>query len=429
MKKLKKMKKLKIKNYKNKYKKHFKESYKNNKPFIVYEGSVRSGKTVVALNLFMQLVAKSSEKMHMIIGVTKGAVERNIIMNDFGIDSLFADYINYSANSKGGAKIEYKTKYGVKTILIRGGANVNDYVAFRGATLGYVFGDEANKFHKNTLNEINARTILSVNRKIIYTLNPEYPEHFFYTDYLNIWQQEKIVNYLHVTMNDNPMMTQKILDKAKMEVFGTEYDRKILGLRVANTGLCFTEFDTREHVIEEPNIVYHKYCISVDYGSSDGHDSVYLLHGIRYKIGSNQKIDFIYTIDELVIKGQSPSTNVDKFVDKLNEWYNIDKRIREAIIIVDNASRHLILEMQKVDALRRFIRGSYKWRVTERTEFLNGCFGRGSLLINPRCKMLIKQLQHYHWDNKLEPVPVKVNDDAVDAYVYGILNYKNKIGG
>ena len=55
----------------------------------------------------------------------------------------------------------------------------------------------------------------------------------------------------------------------------------------------------------------------------------------------------------------------------------------------------------------------------------------GVLMIHPRCKHLIDEIQGYSWDPKAqqrgEDKPVKTNDHACDALRYALMEYRREI--
>ena len=86
-----------------------------------------------------------------------------------------------------------------------GGQNVSSYKIFRGLTAGGVYIDEANQCHPNTVAESFNRTIVSSDRRHIWTLNPDVPAHWVYADYLDRYDEEKPDGYkwFHFNLDDN----------------------------------------------------------------------------------------------------------------------------------------------------------------------------------------------------------------------------------
>ena len=86
--------------------------------------------------------------------------------------------------------IRLKTPHGDKYIVFAGGKNNNSDREIQGLTLGGVYATEINLLNKGFIDEIFKRIAESGRDGFVFgTLNPLNEEHYFYTDFLNIWQQ------------------------------------------------------------------------------------------------------------------------------------------------------------------------------------------------------------------------------------------------
>ena len=98
-------------------------------------------------------------------------------------------------------------------------------------------------------------------------------------------------------------------------------------------------------------------------------------------------------------------------------------------VIIDPAAEGFILQL-KEDAPRLRIKRADN-AVIEGIQLVASAIDAGVLMIHPRCKHLIDELQGYSWDPKAqergEDKPVKTNDHACDALRYALMAYRREI--
>lgn len=102
------------------------------------------------------------------------------------------------------------------------------------------------------------------------TCNPSGPDHYCYTDYI-LRQSDLDIAVWKFTLDDNPWLDPAykaaiIAENPPGTVF---YDRNILGNWVAASGLVFSNFDRRKHVVPYPprNLSGKELRVGVDYGT------------------------------------------------------------------------------------------------------------------------------------------------------------------
>lgn len=136
-----------------------------------------------------------------------------------------------------------------KVIIFAGGAKANDYVSIKGNTYGMAYITESNECHPTFLNEVMDRTLSSDDRKIFHDLNPKPPKHWYYTDILEFHEKKQKenpsygYNFGHFNIFNNLSISdtklKKILDTYDKNSIW--YKRDILGQRVANEGILFSD--------------------------------------------------------------------------------------------------------------------------------------------------------------------------------------------
>ena len=233
------------------------------------EGTTAAGKTTVGIFKFMLMVAKSDIKYHVIAGADLGTVEKNVINNERGLLDQFdglAEYYPKGQGRIGLSHIKYQTPNGEKIIYVCGYDNKARWKKVLGSQQGCVYIDEVNTADMEFLREISHRC-----KYMMTTSNPDSPDLLVYKEFINHSRplkkyvkdypeellaelnEPKKVGWVHwyFTFYDNASLTeQDIQDKIDAVPVGTKmYKNKILGLRGKATGLVFSIFDRKHHLI------------------------------------------------------------------------------------------------------------------------------------------------------------------------------------
>jgi len=156
----------------------------------VWEGAVRSSKTVMALAAFGLYVTRSTETKFLLSGRTIKTIEKNCILEDFGLLNLLGlSKENYRKVGEDRAIVfNSRCEDGIireKKISVFGASDIRAYMAIRGNSYGGWFADEINMHDREFVSEALRRTAVSKDRKHLWTLNPDNPYHWTYTDYLD----------------------------------------------------------------------------------------------------------------------------------------------------------------------------------------------------------------------------------------------------
>ena len=103
----------------------------------VWEGSVRSSKTVTSLIAYHKYVFESRDKYFIMSGKTIGSLRRNCIEGEFGILALYEGAITYGRDSDGNRILSIVGADGtIKIIYCFGAVNEASYTTLRGITAG-----------------------------------------------------------------------------------------------------------------------------------------------------------------------------------------------------------------------------------------------------------------------------------------------------
>lgn len=379
----------------------------------IAHGSVRSGKTIAATLRFLTFLGSSPYQEFMISGKTRDTIERNVIrdlikMIDGRVPYKYRKFDNY---------IEIEDK---KVWLI-GFSDEGATEKVRGMTIGGWYADEITSASKSTVEMAITRCSLD-DAQMFWTMNPESPYHYIYTDYIT--NQELLntgtVKVWHFTLDDNLHLSKRYIEELKRvnRKSQVSYKRNILGEWVIAEGAIYDSFNTDKHVIS-----YDPKCnelnICCDYGVS-----TVTTFGVMGYI-KNPKGNRYYLLDETYYdaqeKGvaQSDSDRVNTIV-MLQDKYNLGHK---NTVYLPHDAASLKAECKKDKRIRMKIR-TYRPDTYEDILKIQNLFNNDQFFIHERCKNSITQAQTYSWDIKAqqrgEDKPLKINDHCPDMWRGGL---------
>lgn len=362
-------------------------------------GATRSGKTYGDYFLLPKrlLDVRGKDGLNVILGNTKGTIQRNIIepmQNIWGADMVTSIRSDNTA-----------TMFGERVHCL-GADNIKHVDRLRGQSVKYCYGDEVVTWAQEVFAMLQSR--LDKEYSIFDgACNPEGPQHWFKKK-LDAGGPDWYVQ--HYTIDDNPFLPEKVKDRMKRDFAGTVYwGRYILGEWTQAEGLIYPMYvDAQVKSFAEE---WEDFAISCDYGTQNAfaallwakHRGVwYLISEYRY---SGRDTGYQKTDDDYV-------RDMETFVEK-----NIPEGKRRGLLtIIDPSAASFITAIK---------RSRYGFRVKKAdNDVLDGirdtavCLQRGTVRIFDTNKETIKELEGYVWDAKAEDKPVKVNDHMMDALRY-----------
>lgn len=362
-------------------------------------GATRSGKTYGDYYLIPKrlLDVRGMDGLNVILGNTKGTIQRNIIepmQNIWGADMVSSIRSDNTA-----------TMFGERVHCL-GADNIKHVDRLRGQSVKYCYGDEVVTWAQEVFAMLQSR--LDKEYSIFDgACNPEGPQHWFKKK-LDAGGPDWYVQ--HYTIDDNPFLPDKVKERMKRDFAGTVYwGRYILGEWTQAEGLIYPMYP--DAIIKPFSAEWEDFAISCDYGTQNAfaallwarHEGVwYLISEYRY---SGRDTGYQKTDDDYV-------RDMETFVEK-----NIPEGKRRGLLtIIDPSAASFIA------AIRR---SRYGFRVQKAdNDVLDGirdtavCLQRGTVRIFDSCRETIKELEGYVWDAKEEDKPVKVNDHMMDAMRY-----------
>ena len=420
------------------------------------EGTTAAGKTTVGILKFMLKVAESNRKQHVIAAKTTGVAEKNIINKEFGVIDIFGELVQYKGNGDKDNKLPhilFNTPNGTKVIYILGYDNVDKWKMALGSQFGCVFIDEVNTASIDFVREICTR-----NDYLMATLNPDDPNLPVYKEFINCsrplekYKQDvpkEILNqltseekegwtYWFFSFYDNASLSEEDIKKKKMSApKGTKlYKNKILGLRGRATGLIFSNFERKHHVIskakaKEYKFKYYSAGLDTSYSANSPDTFAMIFLGITDKGKVVILNEEVYNNANLSIP-LAPSDIAPrffKFLERNREEWGLARDI-----FVDCADQATITELKKYKRANPCvytINNSYKKvniidRIHLQLGWLNYENGPVYYEIVDTCINHIMEHEVYSWkEDKYEPEDA--NDHTINASQYAWIPFRHHI--
>lgn len=378
----------------------------SNKKWNVWEGAVRSGKTVATIWRWILYIATAPPGALIMIGYTSSSLYRNVIEP---MQELLGDQMRY---------------YPSKQIVVLFGRKIHCLYAknsdaagrLRGLTCAGCLGDEITLWHPSVFHMLQSR--LSVpGAKAFLTTNPDSPFHWFKKDFLDIKKIQPYLNRYVFRLEDNEWLMRNnpgYIEELKSgyKPGSLHYLRFIEGLWTMAEGIIYDMFEENIHIVDDSCDIPHidNWFVSVDYGTQN--PCVFLLIG--------ESSDYLgrktyWILDEYWYCGRekgkqkSPDTyakDMKKWLDGI-EPYNIYVDPSEAAFIQTLREKGLT-QTKKADN-----------DVSNGIKLYSIMLNKNRVKIHKRCKNFIQEHGVYIWNPKsFEDEPLKENDHSMDAVRY-----------
>lgn len=378
-----------------------KNSQDRKKDALICDGAVRSGKTFcMVLSFILWSFYDFSSSDFALCGKTIRSLRRNMVTPVIPI----LNSIGFVCDEKITQNILTISFMGKENrFYLFGGRDESSASLIQGMTLSGVLFDEVALMPRSFVEQAVARCSVD-GSKFWFNCNPEYPEHWFYTEWIKK-TTEKNALHLHFTMKDNPSLSSVVRKRYENLYSGVFYERFVLGKWVAVYGAVYPFMADEKMYSDVPYGVADEYAVSCDYGTVNPAS-----FGLWARF--NEKW---YRIDEYYFNSRK-----EGFQKTDEEHYNAlcklvgDKKISK--IVCDPSAASFI------EVIRRHERFEV---IKAENNVVNG-IRRVSQLLKDRkiiiCKNCLatkKEFSLYRWDNKgNDDVVRKENDHAMDDIRY-----------
>lgn len=377
----------------------------------LWEGSVRSSKTVASIWRFLQFVGNAPKSGELLLaGKTMDALKRNVINP---IIELVGNEAHYSSGLR-------EMRLFGRTIHTVGASDERSEGKIRGATLCGSYGDEITLWPESFFRMMLSRMSVE-GAKFFGTTNPDNPNHWLKKDFIDR-ADDLEMKVFHFLLEDNPYLPKSYVDSLKKEYTGLWYKRFILGEWCIAEGAIFDFFDEAKHVIDRvPEAMY--YDVGIDYGTTN--PCVFILYGNNPTATPKIWAEREYYFDPKTEKKQKTDAQFSK--DFINFISPVRNKVRGIYCDPSAESFQVQLKADGITGLR-----------DAENDVLNGIRTVGRMLHSGEFALTrgvpnyIKEMYGYCWDSKAqirgEDKPLKTNDHCQDNGRY-VLHSKFGTGG
>lgn len=390
---------------------------------IICDGAVRSGKTSIEMVAFVDWAMREfSGQRFGICGKTVDSATKNIIVPYISMSYAKERYtLRWRRSDK---LLEVKRGAVTNWFEVFGGKDESSFMLIQGRTLVGVLLDEVALMPESFVNQALARCSVD-GARLWFSCNPDNPNHWFYKEWIKR-HRERNALYLHFSMEDNPALSEKTLERYKSMYSGVFYQRYIQGLWVAAEGLVYQDFanNTDKYLIDEPmewrqknKTCFTTIMIGVDFGGNGS--------ATKFQATGITPGGVVVALEEEYIRGEVDPDALNKryatFVKAINGKYgNGQTRADSAEQIL---IRGLIHTAQR-EKLGTQVKNALKMPINDRIMLVLLLMKQGRLFVSRNCPHLIEAFQTAVYDSK-KFEDVRLDDgttdiDSLDAFEYSI---------
>ena len=365
---------------------------------LIADGAIRSGKTVFMMLSFVDdAMRRYSEQRFAICGKTVDSTIKNIIMPYLALSYAKK---KYAIQWKRSEKLLIVTSGSRKnTFEVFGGKDEGSFMLIQGRTLAGVLLDEVALQPRSFVEQALARCSVE-GSKFWFNCNPDSPQHWFYREWICNLSTHNALR-LHFQLEDNPSLSEHIVNRYKSMYTGVFYNRYILGEWCVAEGLVY---DFGEDSITDETPKNGEYYISIDYGTLNPFSA-----GLWCVLG-----DKATRIKEYYYSGRT--TNIqrtdEEYCDdivELAKGYNVRQ------LIIDPSAASFITAIHKRGFSVRKANNDVLDGIRRTAVMLKN----GNIKIHRSCTNSIAEFGLYRWDEKsTEDRVIKENDHAMDEIRY-----------
>lgn len=354
-------------------------------------GARRCGKTYLDILYTIPdrlMAGKGKEGLNIILGVSKGTIERNVLNP---LRKMYGSTLVGNINSQNIAIL-----FGEEVYCL-GAEKVSQVSKIQGTSVKYCYGDEIAKWNKEVF--IIVQSSLDKSYSCFDgALNPESKTHWFKKDFLDKIKEKGLDVYTqYYTMFDNNFLPKDVLENMCREYQGTVYyNRYILGQWCNAEGLIFTQIanDYKQYITKKVQL-NSIISVGIDWGGNKSKHSITatkvsrdfkniqcLKSGTMEASGTNTKQVFRWIIN---------------FIKEIQDKYGT-----VSFLFADSAEQVLNNSLNgelKANHINLIVQDSIKIEIKNRIELWNRLLNLGRLtFIDNETRTIIEALQTALYD-------------------------------
>lgn len=376
----------------------------------IWEGSIRSGKTMSSLIAWLLYVANAPHGGELVmIGKTLQTIYRNLFLPLMNPD-LFGEFARHVHYTQGAPTA---TILG-KVIHIVGANDAKAESKIRGFTCAGAYVDEATLLPEDFWETLKGRMSVDGSR-IFATTNPDNPMHWLrQKEILSGSEHVRVFKFL---LEDNVFLPPSFVSWAKETYRGLYYKRNILGLWVVAEGAVYDMWDEDKHVVDDAQMPAMRQWlgIGIDYGTTNPFAALLLGLGMDNVLYACAE----WYYDSKAHQGQLTDS---AYADRLQTWikqpYPGYRDNDYLWWVVDPSAASFRVELKN----RGIPQFGGDNTVIDGIRLIGSLLARQRLKVNRRCLHLREEFPGYSWDDKAallgDDKPIKVADHALDGLRY-----------
>ncbi len=390
------------------------------------DGAVRSGKTLNIVQKIPQIFDSiGNEYLKVFSGYSKSTVRNNVLIE---LKPYIENYL--------GGNLKYNTSSGEMEIslwgkkypcLVVGGGDSDSVASIQGGTWDFWYANELPQHHYSFYNMALSR-LTPANARAFADSNPESANHWLYQEKIKPYLENnpevrKVFEYWHFKMSDNANLSKTFIENQEKLYSGAFKARKIDGLWIVAEGLVYDTFNTSKHVISHNQIIEKvktnnivEYFLGIDWGWN--HPTACLLMGV-------DRFGKYYLLDELYSQ-KIEADNVIKWINQKQQEYGRYFSFANC----DNARPEQNDKLRKATNLVIY---EDKPRIEDSVSLVRGLINYDKLLVCETCTATLNEFLTYRYPSETEQLkfmgsnnadlPLKLNDDCMDALRYAIFKH------
>ncbi|MFC3980186.1 PBSX family phage terminase large subunit [Streptosporangium jomthongense] len=371
----------------------------------LWEGSVRSGKTIASLLKWLMFVANPPRGGELVmVGRTRDSIFRNAFgpLTNPDIFGTLASQVHYNNGAPTATILG-------RTVHVLGANDAKAEPKVRGMTGAGAYVDEGTTIPKDFFDQLNARCSVPGARLFV-TTNPDNPAHWLRKQYM-LRPTETSLRSWHFQLDDNPHLPAEYVATLKSTYVGLWYRRFILGHWVQAEGAVYDMWDEQRHVVDVLPQIVQWISVGVDYGTTNPFAALMLALGVDGRLYLTRE----YRYDS---KLAHRSLTDAEYSQRLRAW--LAQGEHPQYVVVDPSAKSFRVQLHNDGIVSTLGNND----VVDGIRTVASLLATGQLLVHRSCEGWIEEVAGYAWDDEKaedgEDVPIKADDHSLDAGRYGI---------
>ncbi|GAA1455439.1 PBSX family phage terminase large subunit [Nocardiopsis tropica] len=399
----------------------------------IWEGAVRSAKTVSSLMRWLRFVREAPPGNLLMVGKTERTLRRNVI--DFLVELVGPTRCRFLAGSG-------ELWLLGRRIYVAGANDERARDKIQGLTLVGAYCDELSRFPESFWEMLRTR-MSEVGAQIFATSNPEGPYHWLKTGYLDRARvhldrhgrthrhdSDDRLNLARFSfqLSDNPHLPAEYIDDLTASTTGLWYKRLILGEWSLAEGAIYDAFDPDAHVVDTLPEITRWISTGIDYGTTNPFSAILLGVGADRRLYVTSEYRWDSKREQRKLTDAQYSAAVRDWLKRAPRPGEITgaghaqaRGVRPEKVYVDPSAASFMTQLwhDKMPGV-----GPADNAVIDGIRSVSSVMSLDRLRVHRSCRGLLDELPAYAWDDdaaqKGEDAPVKSHDHSVDALRYGL---------